>query len=1046
MNETELEEIGLQWFSENGWQAVHGPDIAPDSDNPQRGSYNQVLLEQPLREAIKRINPQLKPQEIDEAVHKLRTVTHPILVKRNKLFHSMLLDGVTIEIERDGKREPEPVRVVDFGNAENNTFQVVNQFTIQGTKQPRRPDVVAFINGIPVAVIELKNPDNEDTDIYSAFNQIQTYKDEIPDLFAYNVANIISDGYNARVGSLTANTEWYMPWRAIKNEDDRPKLEFELETVIKGFFNPELFLDYIRHFILFEQDGDHAIKKIAGYHQFHAVREAVKAVITASRAPEGRVEEQPRATYGDEVEPGSKKGGVIWHTQGSGKSISMVCFAGKLLQQPEMKNPTILVVTDRNDLDGQLFQTFSSAQDLLKQTPIQADSRDDLREQLSSRESGGIYFTTVQKFSTIGDEKRHPALSERHNLVVISDEAHRSQYGLKATYDKDEKKYKYGYARHMRDALPNATFIGFTGTPVSMEDRDTRAVFGDYVSIYDIQDAVDDGATVPIYYESRLAKLDVNRAEIDELSDRVEEVVEEYEDESEREKTKSEWSTLAKLVGATPRITQVADDLVKHFEKRTAAIDGKAMVVGMSREICVDLYNAITEIRPEWHDEDPEKGQIKIIMTGSAADPAKMQPHIYPKKVKKRLEKRFKDPADEFKVVIVCDMWLTGFDAPSCHTMYIDKPMRGHNLMQAIARVNRVFRDKQGGLVVDYIGIANELKQALKTYTDSKGKGSPTLGAEQAYEILLEKLHIIRGMLHEFDYSGYETEAHNLVIPAANHVLELENGKKRFLDAVLSLNKAHSLCNTLDEVIELEKEIAFFNSIKAAINKFTAVERKRSEREKNSILKQILDNAVVAEGVEDVFSMAGLENPEIGLLSDEFLEDVRRMKYKNLAVELLEKLLKDEIRSRTKNNVVQQKKFSERLLETLRKYHNRAIETAQVIEELIEMAKDFKKAIKEEEALGLNKDEVAFYYALAENESAVREMGDEILKKIAVEITEKLRNSTTVDWQKRESVRAKLRILVRRTLRRYKYPPDEQKRAMKLVMEQAEALADEWSK
>ena len=1045
MNETELEEIGLQWFSENGWQAAHGPDIAPDSDTPQRSSYNEVLLEQPLREAIQRINPHLKREEVDEAIHKLRTITHPIQVKRNKLFHQMLLDGVTIEIERDGKREPEPVRIIDFGNTKNNSFKVVNQYTIQGTKKPRRPDVIAFINGLPLAVIELKNPDNEDTDIYSAFNQIQTYKDEIPDLFAYNVANIISDGYNARVGSLTANTEWYMPWRAIKNEDDKPKLEFELQTVIKGFFNPELFLDYIRHFILFEQDGDHAIKKIAGYHQFHAVREAVRAVITAAQSPEGQVEE-PRATYADEVEPGSKKGGVIWHTQGSGKSISMVCFAGKLLQQPEMKNPTIVVVTDRNDLDGQLFQTFSSAQELLKQTPIQADSRDDLREQISSRESGGIFFTTVQKFSLIGDEEGHPALSERHNLVVISDEAHRSQYGLRAKYDTKEEKYKYGYARHMRDALPNATFIGFTGTPVSMEDRDTRAVFGDYVSIYDIQDAVEDGATVPIYYESRLAKLDVNRSEIDELSNQVEEVVEEYEDESDREKAKSEWSTLSKLVGSSPRIAQVAEDLVKHFEKRTEVLEGKAMVVGMSREICVDLYNAITELRPEWHDEETEKGQIKIIMTGSASDPAKMQPHIYPKKTKKRLEKRFKDPNDEFKIVIVCDMWLTGFDAPCCHTMYIDKPMRGHNLMQAIARVNRVFRDKQGGLVVDYIGIANELKQALKTYTDSKGKGAPTLGSDQAYEILLEKLHVIRGMLHEFDYSGYKTEAHNLIIPAANHILELDNGKKRFLDAVLSLNKAESLCNTLDEVIELEKEIAFFNSIKAAINKFTAVESKRSEKEKNSILKQILDNAVVAEGVEDVFSLAGLEKPEIGLLSDEFLEDVRRMKYKNLAVELLEKLLKDEIKSRTKNNVVQQKKFSERLLETLRKYHNRAIETAQVIEELIEMAKDFKQAIKEEDELGLSNDEVAFYYALAENESAVREMGDEILKKIAVEITEKLRNSTTVDWQKRESVRAKLRILVRRTLRRYKYPPDEQKKAMELVMEQAEALADEWSR
>lgn len=1045
MTENELELVALDWFKETGWMTAFGPDIAPDSDTPERSSYNQVILEPLFREAVQRINPHLKPEETDEVVHKIQSVSHPIPAERNRHFHKMLLDGVIIEIERDGKKEPEPVRIIDFGIPEKNSFKAVNQCTIQGVRQPRRPDVIVFINGLPLAVIELKNPDNEETDIYSAYNQIDTYKNEIPDLFAFNVANIISDGYTARVGSLTANTEWYMPWRTIKNEDDRPLLTFELQTLIKGFFKPDLFLDYIRHFILFEQNGDDVIKKIAGYHQFHAVREAVRAVITASKNVADAVEE-PRATYGDEVEPGSKKGGVIWHTQGSGKSISMVCFAGKLLQQPEMKNPTIVVVTDRNDLDGQLFQTFSSAQDLLKQTPIQADSRDDLREQLSARESGGIYFTTVQKFSLLDDEKSHPKLSERHNLVVISDEAHRSQYGLKAQYSAKEKKYKYGYARHMRDALPNATFIGFTGTPVSMEDRDTRAVFGDYVSIYDIQDAVDDGATVPIYYESRLAKLDVNRSEIDALSDQVEEVVEEYGDETEREKTKSEWSTLAKLVGSAPRIEQVADDLVKHFEKRTNVVEGKAMVVGMSREICVDLYNAIIDLCPDWHDEDPEKGEIKIIMTGSASDISKMQPHIYPKKTKKRLEKRFKDPADEFKVVIVCDMWLTGFDAPCCHTMYIDKPMRGHNLMQAIARVNRVFRDKEGGLVVDYIGIANELKQALKTYTDSKGKGTPTLDAEQAYEILLEKLHVIRGMLYNFDYSDFEIKAHELVIPGANQILELEDGKKRFMDAVLSLNKAHSLCNTLDEVIELEKEIAFFNSIKAAINKFSSIDQKRSQRERNSILKQILDNAIVAEGVEDVFSLAGLDKPEIGLLSDEFLEDVRRMKYKNLAVELLEKLLKDEIRSRTKNNIVQQKKFSDRLLETLRKYHNRAIETAQVIEELIQMAKDFKEAIKKEEELGLNKDEVAFYYALSENESAVREMGDEILKKIAVEITEKLRNSTTVDWQKRESVRAKLRILVRRTLRRYKYPPDQQKKALELIMEQAESLADEWSK
>lgn len=1047
MNETQLENLALEWFSDNGWKVETGPDIAPDGDRPMREDYKDVLLMESLQRAIRRINPALPDAAVEEVMHKVRNLDHPVPVHRNRMFHRFLVDGVAVELEVDDETATELVRLIDFSDHTNNEFWVVSQFTVQGTKQPRRPDIVAFINGLPVVVLELKNPDNESTDVWKAFHQVQTYMDEIGDLFGANVANIISDGYIARIGSLTANSEWYMPWKVIEHEDDKPAFELELQTVIKGFFKPDYLLDYIRHFVIFEQEGDSLVKKIAGYHQFHAVREAVRAVIKASDVPEASaVAEKPRASYADDVKPGSKKGGVVWHTQGSGKSISMVCFAGKLLQQPEMKNPTIVVVTDRNDLDGQLYQTFSAAQDLLKQKPVQADSRDDLRDQLSRRSSGGIFFTTVQKFGLTEGEQRHPILSDRHNVVVISDEAHRSQYGLKAQYDSREKKYKYGYARHLRDALPNATFIGFTGTPVSMEDRDTRAVFGDYVSIYDIQDAVDDGATVPIYYESRLAKLDVNQTEIEELSDRVEEVVLEYESDSEREKTKSQWTALEKLVGSEPRLQQVAADLVAHFEKRTSQVEGKAMVVAMSREICVDLYNQIVAVRPEWHNDDPEKGKIKIVMTGSASDKAKLQPHIYPKQTKKRLEKRFKDPYDELSVVIVCDMWLTGFDAPPCHTMYIDKPMKGHNLMQAIARVNRVFRDKQGGLVVDYIGIANELKQALKIYTDSKGKGSPTLGAEQAYEILLEKLHIIRGMLHDFDYSDFETEGYKLVGPAANHILGLDDGKKRFLDTILSLNKAHSLCNTLDEVLVLEKEIAFFNSIKAIINKYTSVDKKRQEEEKNSILKQLLDNALVAEGVEDIFSMAGLDKPEIGLLSDEFLEDVKRMKYKNLAVELLEKLLKDQIRSRTRSNIVQQKKFSDRLLETLRRYHNRAIETAQVIEELIQMAKDFRTAIEKENELGLNKDEVAFYFALSENESAVRELGDAILKKIAVEITEKLRNSTTVDWQKRESVRAKLRILVRRTLRRYKYPPDKQKAAIELVMQQAEALADEWSR
>lgn len=820
---------------------------------------------------------------------------------------------------------------------------------------------------------------------------------------------------------------------------------------MRGFFDREMLLDYIRFFVLFENDGGAIIKKIAGYHQFHAVREAVKATIIAAQDPKGVAEK--RAKYGDEVVPGSKKAGVVWHTQGSGKSISMCCYAGKLLQQPEMNNPTLLVVTDRNDLDGQLFQTFSNAHELFKQTPVQANDRDELRQLLSERESGGIIFTTVQKFSPFEDEGAHPILNGRHNIVVISDEAHRSQYGHKGRFIKVKNKdgnvtgnkLVFGFSQYMRDALPNASFIGFTGTPIALEDKDTRSVFGDYVSIYDIQDAVDDGATVAIYYESRLAKLDLNHAEIERLSDQVEDIVEDEEDASNREKTKGEWSRLEKLVGAEPRIRQVASDLVGHFEARTESIDGKAMIVAMSREICVHLYDAIVELRPDWHDTDPSKGAIKIVMTGSASDRELLQPHIYNKQTRKRLEKRFKDNNDPLKLVIVRDMWLTGFDVPCCHTMYIDKPMKGHNLMQAIARVNRVFKNKPGGLVVDYIGIANELKQALKTYTDARGRGEPTLRAEEAFSVLLEKMDVVHGLFHGFDYSEFVDQAYKLLVPASNHILGLDDGKKRFLDAVLAINKAYSLCGTLDEAKELRAEIAFFSAIKAAISKFTYVDKKRTQEEMNSALKQILDNAVIAEGVVDVFQLAGLEKPDIGLLSDEFLEDVRQMPYRNLAVELLEKLLKDNIKSKTSNNVVQEKKYSDRLEETLRKYNNRAIETAQVIEELIQMAKEFQEALKRNDELGLQPDEVAFYDALANNESAVRELGDEILKKIAVEITEKLRKSTTVDWQVRESVRARLRILVRRTLQRYKYPPDKAPEAIELVLKQAEALSNSWT-
>ncbi|MBS0850013.1 type I restriction endonuclease subunit R [Citrobacter sp. JGM124] len=1042
ISEDDLEQQSLQWFAESGWEVLHGPDIAHDAPNPLRISFHDVFLRPVLLEQLQKLNRHLPLSVLEEVILRITRAENPDLVASNKAFHHLLLDGIPVQYKKDDQVIHDKALLMDFNHPENNRFTVVNQVAIQGNKQARRPDVITYINGLPIAVIELKSPVDANADIWAAFNQLQTYKNEISDLFICNEALVISDGYHARIGSLTADEERFLPWKTLSNENDKPLLTFQLETVVKGFFNPALLLDYIRYFVLFESDGKRLIKKIAAYHQFHAVREAVSATIVASTGKQ--------LPLRSNIQPGSRKAGVIWHTQGSGKSISMCCYVGKLLQQPEMNNPTIVVVTDRNDLDGQLFATFSQAQDLLKQPPQQASDRDQLREMLNARESGGIIFTTVQKFSPQDGEQTHPILNLRSNIVVISDEAHRSQYGLSAALDSQTGIYKYGYAKHMRDALPNASFMGFTGTPVSAEDKDTRAVFGDYVSIYDIQDAVDDGATVPIYYESRLAKLDLNHKELTALSEQLDDLIEDEETE-QKEKTKGDWSRLEKLVGSEPRIQDVAADIIQHFEARNATMNGKAMIVAMSREICVKLYDALTERRPEWHDQDPEKGAIKIIMTGSASDKATLQPHIHNKQTKKRLEARFKDLNDPLKLVIVRDMWLTGFDAPCCHTMYIDKPMRGHNLMQAIARVNRVFKDKPGGLVVDYIGIANELKQALKTYTDSKGKGQTTVDAREAYTILQEKLDIIHGMFAKtpaeagFSYAGFDSNPQYYLLNAANYLLGLEDGKKRFFDVVLAMHKAWSLCSTLDEAKPLQKEIAFLSAVKVAIIKLTTTDRKFSQSEKNSLLGKILDNAIIATGVEDVFALAGLDKPNIGLLSDEFLEEVRAMPQRNLAVELLEKLLNDGIHARTKNNVVQEKKYADRLKATLIKYNNRAIETAQVIEELIEMAKAFQDAMARDDALGLNPDEIAFYDALAENESAVRELGDDILKKLAIEVTQKLRQSTTVDWQVRESVRAKLRILVRQTLRKYKYPPDKTPHAVELILRQAEVMSNYWT-
>lgn len=1047
ITENQLELLALSWFQDIGYYYLNGADIAPESSSPYRGDYREVLLMRECISAWQQINPSISAEKLEEAYRVIKNALGANMVVRNKAFHQLLIDGIRVEVDKNGQKELELVMPIDFKNALNNRFLVVNQFSIAGPKQTRRPDIVLFINGLPLAVIELKNPADKDTDVWDAYNQLQAYKQDIEDLFLCNEALVVSDGITARVGSLTANKERFQPWRTINNENDRPLVEFELENVVKGFFQPELFLDYIRHFVLFEQDGEKLIKKIAAYHQFHAVREAVKATIIAANIPKEGIVSRPRATYGNEVELGCKKAGVIWHTQGSGKSISMVCYAGKLLQQPQMQNPTIVVVTDRSDLDGQLFTTFSHSADLLKQTPIQANSREELRDILESRQSGGIVFTTIQKFSLYAGEAKHPQLSQRHNIVVISDEAHRSQYGHKAVLDTKTGAYKYGFSQHMREALNNATFIGFTGTPIANGDKDTREVFGDYVSIYDIQDAVDDGATVPIYYESRLAKLDVNRDAIESLSKEVEEVIEDEEDLAMRENTKSKWTALEKLVGSAPRLKQVALDLVNHFEQRTSIIEGKSMIVCMSREICAHLYNEIVALRPDWHSGDSEKGAIKIVMTGSAADKELLRPHIYTKAVKKRLETRFKDPDDALKLVIVRDMWLTGFDVPVCHTMYIDKPMQGHGLMQAIARVNRVFKNKPGGLVVDYIGIANELKAALKIYADSEGKGSPTNRTQEAYILLVKNLDSIRGMFHGFDYTKFKTKALELLVPATNFVLkEPENGKKRFLDLMLTVNKSFSICSTMDEVKDIKLEIAFFNAIKATILKYTSVDSKRLAEEKNSALRQIIDNAILSDGIADIFELAGLQKPDIGLLSPEFMDDVRRMKSRNLAVELLEKLLKDEIKSHSRGNIVQERKFGDRLLETLRKYHNRAIETAQVIEELIQMAKDFQEALKRDEELGLSADEVRFYDALLENNTGEEALKNEDIKFLAQELTEKLKGSITVDWEVRDSVRAKIRNIIRRMLRKYGYPPIRSQEAIDLVIRQAEVLAKDWEK
>jgi len=1041
-SESVVEEAAIGWLADLGWSIKHGPDIAPGEPDTERTDYAQVILEDRLQQALARLNPKLPTQTLDDTFRKLMRLEGPTLEVRNRAFHRFLADGVTVEYRRpDGSIAGAQAQVLDFENVANNDWLAVNQFTVCENKCNRRPDIVLFVNGLPLAILELKNPADENATIWTAFQQLQTYKQELPSLYAFNELLVVSDGVEARIGTLTAGREWFKPWRTITGEAPADSKTPELQVMVQGVFEKRRFLGLVRDFLVFEDEsGGRLAKKMAGYHQFHAVNVAVAETLRAARirtTPAGSDDFVGRYEAGRRPggKPGDRRIGVVWHTQGSGKSLSMAFYAGRVIREPAMQNPTVVVLTDRNDLDDQLFGTFCRCQDLLRQPPAQAESRAHLREKLTV-EAGGVVFTTIQKFFPEEKGDLHPVLSERRNIIVIADEAHRSQYD-----------FIDGFARHMRDALPNASFIGFTGTPIELTDKNTRAVFGDYISVYDIQRAVEDRATVPIYYESRLAKLDLDEAERPRIDPDFEEVTE-GEEVERKEKLKSKWGQLEAIVGAEKRLKLVAADIVAHFEKRLEAMDGKAMVVCMSRRICVELYREIVALRPDWHGRDDETGQIKVVMTGSASDPADWQQHIRNKPRREALANRFRNPKDAFKMVLVRDMWLTGFDAPSLHTMYLDKPMRAHGLMQAIARVNRVFRDKPGGLVVDYLGLAHELKQALATYTESGGTGKTAIDQAEAVAVMLEKYEVCCDLFHGFDWSRWLSgcpEERLAVLPAAQeHILAQENGKDRLVAAVRDLSLAFALSVPHEQALRIRDDVAFFQAVRAVLAKRAPSDAKTQE-DLDLAVRQIVSRAVVSEGVVDIFAAAGLEKPDISILSEEFLAEVRGMPQRNLAVELLRKLLAGEIHVRWRKNVVQARSFAEMLEQAIRRYQNRAIEAAQVIEELIKLARDMREADRRGEDLGLNDDELAFYDALETNDSAVKVLGDEVLRGIARELVAAVRANVTIDWTVRENVRAQLRVVVKRILRKHGYPPDKQEKATLTVLEQAEVLSEGWA-
>lgn len=1052
-SENALEQTTLEWFSSLGWQTTIGPDIGPDGPACERRGYDQVVLAGRLQAALENINPHLSAEAVEEAVRKITLIESPRLIENNRRFHRMLTDGVDVSYMQDGIEVHDKVWLLDLEDLENNDWLAVNQFTVVEDRRNRRPDMVIFVNGLPLSVIELKNPVDEKATIRHAFNQLQTYKKDIPSLFTYNEMLIVSDGLEARSGTLSSGWDRFAPWRTVDGEDVAPRGSLELEVLLKGIFEKRRFLDLVLNFVVFEDDGASIVKKTAAYHQFHAVNKAVKCTLSAcgidgnpsllyARFPEHDAN-NPFKLRGLRVSSGSgcahfggRRIGVIWHTQGSGKSLLMAFFAGKIIRHPDMENPTLLVITDRNDLDDQLFGTFSSCRDLLRQTPAQAESREHLQELLQVS-SGGVVFATIQKFLPGGKGQQYPELSARRNIVVIADEAHRSQYD-----------FIDGFARHMHDALPNASFIGFTGTPIERGDRSTPAVFGDYIDKYDILRAVEDGATVPIFYEGRLAKIELREEEKPTIDPEFDEITE-GEEESYKQKLRTKWAALEAMVGTEKRIALVAEDLVGHFDARLQVLDGKAMVVCMSRRICVEMYDAIVKLRPDWHSEDDDKGAVKIVMSGSASDCAEWQPHIRSKVQREALAKRFKDPSDPMKVAIVRDMWLTGFDCPSLHTMYVDKPMRGHGLMQAIARVNRVFKDKPGGLIVDYLGFVEQLKQALVDYTEAGGRGKAAIDQEEAVRVMLEKFDVVSSMFYGFDYIsfvGAEPGRRIAGIAAAmEHVLQLDDGKKRYLAEVTALSKAFALAVPHDEALKIRDNVGFFQEVRSGLAKATVGGEGNSPEEMDTAIRQLISRAVTSNEVIDIFDSVGLKKPDISILSDDFLQEVRQLPHRNLAVELLRKLLNDEIRARSRKNVVQGRSFAEMLEKAIRKYQNRTVEAAQVIEELINLAKDMREAMRRGEKLNMTDDEVAFYDALEVNDSAVKVLGDDTLKAIAHELLEAVRRSVSIDWAVRENARAQIRVIVKRVLRKYKYPPDKQEKATQIVLEQAEVLCKEWA-